>query len=171
MQCHNFTKLGALMTWVEGPFRAFWTLPVKNCTAILFFWWLFFLLSRRQYTIKPRHIRHLLGTYIPNDEDVSLLEQIADDKGRFSDESDRTLYGSANHVEILRRNSTNKITNSKHDFASCLWLFWQQTQLLASAYLGNELVILSNWQWCDWHNVDDSNVHFLMGRRNDVKIL
>jgi hypothetical protein len=44
-----------------------------------------FFLSRHQYTIKPRHIRHLLGAYIPNDEDVSLLEQIEADKGRFSD--------------------------------------------------------------------------------------
>ncbi len=77
------------------------------------------MLSRRQYTIKPQHIRHLLGTYTPNDEDVSLLEQIAADKGQFSDESDHTLYGSANHVEILRRNSTYKTTNSKHDLAGC----------------------------------------------------
>jgi hypothetical protein len=64
-----------------------------------------FFVITRQYTIKPQHIRHLLGTYIPNDEDVSLLEQIAADKGRFSDESDRTLYGSAHHVEILRRST------------------------------------------------------------------
>ena len=40
-----------------------------------------FFLSRHQYTIKPWHIRHLLGAYTPNDEDVSLLEQIAADKG------------------------------------------------------------------------------------------
>jgi len=45
-----------------------------------------FFLSRRQYTIKPRHIRHLLGAYIPNDEDVSLLEQIAADKGRIGEQ-------------------------------------------------------------------------------------
>jgi hypothetical protein len=50
-----------------------------------------FLLSQRQYAIKPRHIRHLLGTYTPNDEGVSLLEQIAADKGRFSNKSDHTL--------------------------------------------------------------------------------
>ena len=62
-----------------------------------------FFLSRHQYTIKPRHIRHLLGAYIPNDEDVSLLEQIAADKGRFSDQSDCPQYGSANYVDYLRR--------------------------------------------------------------------
>ncbi len=145
--------------------------PVKNCTAILFFWWLVVLLSRCQCTIKPRHIRHLLGTYTPNDEDVSLLEQIAADKGRFSNESDHTLIWQCQPLEILRRNSTNKRTNLKHNFASCLWLFWHQTQLLASAYPGNELVLFANWQWCDWHNVDNSNVHYLMGRCNDVKIL
>jgi hypothetical protein len=109
--------------------------------------------------------------YTPNDEDVSLLEQIAADKGRFSEESDHTLYGSANHVETLRRNSTYKRTNSKHDFTSCFDTKHNQTQLLATAYLGNELVLFANWQWCDWHNVDDSNVHYLMERCNDVKIL
>ncbi len=50
---------------------------------------------------------------------MSLLEQIAADKGQFSDKSDHTKYGSANHIEILRRNSTYKRTNSKHDFAGC----------------------------------------------------
>ena len=44
-----------------------------------------FLLSRRQFTIKPQHIRNLLGTYIPNDEDESLLEQVAANKGLFSE--------------------------------------------------------------------------------------
>ena len=45
--------------------------------------------------MKTPGFRPSLGTYIPNDEDVSLLEQIAADKGRFSDESEHTLYGSA----------------------------------------------------------------------------
>ena len=103
-----------------------------------------FFLSRRQYTIKPRHIRHLLGTYTPNDEDVSLLEQIAADKGRFSNESDHTLIWQCQPLEILRRNSTNKRTNSKHNFASCFDTKHNQTQLLATAYLGNELVLFAN---------------------------
>ena len=43
-------------------------------TALTYnFFMIVFLLSLRQYTINPWHIRHLLGTYIPNDvEDVSL---------------------------------------------------------------------------------------------------
>jgi hypothetical protein len=56
-------------------------------------------LSRRQYTIKPRHIRHLLGIYTPNNEDVSSLEQIAANKGRFSDYSDCPQYGSADPTQ------------------------------------------------------------------------
>jgi hypothetical protein len=41
-------------------------------------------------TIKPHHISILLGTYYPNDEDVSFLEQMATNKGRFREEADKT---------------------------------------------------------------------------------
>jgi hypothetical protein len=43
------------------------------------------------FTIKPQHISVLLGTYYPNDEDMSFLEQMATDKGWFREETDRIL--------------------------------------------------------------------------------
>jgi len=56
---------------------------------------------------------------------VSLLEQIAADKGRFSDESDHTLYGSANYanyVDYLRRLVPEK-KNQLYD-RQTNWLFF-----------------------------------------------
>ncbi len=44
-----------------------------------------------QFTIRPHLVSNLLGTYNPNDEAVSFFEQIAANKGRFSDEQDQTL--------------------------------------------------------------------------------
>jgi len=92
-------------------------LNYQSKTAHTIFWWLFFLLSRRQYqyTIKPRHIRHLLGTYIPNDEYVSLYWNRLQPTRAGSATSQITPYGSANYEDYLRRLVPKKITNCTTD--------------------------------------------------------
>ncbi len=88
-----------------------------------------------QERVKPHHISILLGTYYPDDEDVSFLEQMATNKGRFREEADKTkicqcrprsqrmqtLY----HQLSFRRITTNTIK----------WLYWLCSAKLCALWM------------------------------------